>query len=175
MSNIQDGLQMYGAYKSITSLIVLFIICIISCCVLKFINDKNYQEASGDITFKQLINGSIGPNCDLSNPQNCRYIDEYDDKNKIHYAIPQPIVSNPPPVGPTKIFYEYNNPQGHVVSPTSPSNILYIIFCCITIIFIITLINLYFITNNKEYGSFMGGIEATQDVLSTIAPRSRRY
>jgi len=171
MSDISEGLQMYGAYKSAIGLISLIVVCIIACCILKIINDKNYQETSGEVTYKLLINGSAGPNCDSFNNPSCRYVNEYDDKNKIHHAIPQPIVSNPPPLGPTKVFYENNNPVAHVIAPTSPSNILYMILCCITIIFIIGLINLFFITHNKGYGAFMGGIEATQDVLGRIAPR----
>jgi hypothetical protein len=162
---------MYGTYKSATGLIVLFVICIIACCILKIIKDKNYQETDGNITYRQIINGSVGPDCDLSNPQNCRYVDEYNDKNSKHYAIPEPISSVVPSVGPHKIYYENNNPPAHVITPTSPSNILYMILCCITIIFIIGIINLYFITHNRGYGAFMGGIEATQDILGRIAPR----
>lgn len=175
MSDISSGLQFYSILKNGLGVIVLCIACICASYFYSVIISKNYIQANNSkITYKHFNNNVASQNCNSSQPaSDCLYLDEYDDNNNNHYAIPT-VYDNThiPSVGNSNFYYEDKEHKNHVSSPTSPSNFVFIILAIVCVLLFFASINLYFVITNKSYGAVVGGIEATSDVFSVFNRRN---
>ena len=168
MSDISSGLQTYGLLKTYLGLFVCSIVLCCACFFTVSTFNAKYQLASNSvITYKSVEpNGTItNINCPLSD-DNCQYIDEYD-VNNVHYQYPEQIMgTREPELGPTNIYYKEADPKSYVKSAVTPYYIPLGISVFVSFIICIMLIQIHFISTNKEYGAVVGGISAFSDVAS---------
>jgi hypothetical protein len=173
METITSGLGFYAKIRASIGIIILVLLFISAIYCVFSTYDKYDLAKNGQTTYKQNINGTF-IDCnknDITNV-NCLFYAEYDDNNNKHYMnmIQTPDKSKVV-VGQSPIYYEKNNPDKHVNTPTNPFNIASIASCVICILIIVASIYLYLLLKYKDFATISGGLDAANSVASMFGNR----
>lgn len=163
MSGITDGLADYAIIKAGLSIIPIFIFLCIAFFSLYYNLIQNYQFRLGNIYTKNIINQSSNNIIFPILNQKLKY------NANIKYDIDLPLQKNNDPYinGNVKVYYPLKNSSNYTLyyNPTWIAGIMSCLFC---LIFILSIVWLIFLINNKNIAAINGGIELSESVYSAF-------